>query len=326
MCNTLLKATVRVAGRSDPIAPRTGRRWIALAVAAACAAGTGGVVRMAAADDGAASTFVPVTPVRVLDTRDPVDLGLAGPFVSAVSQDLHLTGTIQTGGGATEVIPAGATAVSMNVTVVSPSAAGFLSVRPADAPGAPATSSLNVAAGDIVPNAVTVQLPATGADAGAIEITFDAYGAAGPAADVLVDIVGYYVEGAEGGTGPVGPAGPAGATGPAGPQGPAGPTGVATIVTRTASFTFATGAGSGDGGYVNVLCLPGEKVVGGGHHIVDKVGYNSQPNVIVLDSRPSLSNNAVVPNGGTAAGWYVEARRNTTAAASTLVASVQCAK
>ena len=101
---------------------------------------------------------------------------------------------------------------------------------------------------------------------------------------------------------------------------------MATVVTRTASFTFGTSAGSGDGGFVNALCLAGEKVVGGGHHIIDKVGYNSQPNVIVLDSRPSLSNTAPVPNGFTAAGWYVEARRNNTNVASTLVASVQCAK
>jgi hypothetical protein len=60
----------------------------------------------------------PITPVRVLDTRS--DVGLAGPLVSAISQDLHLTGTIPTTTGTQLVVPDGATAVVMNVTAVSP--------------------------------------------------------------------------------------------------------------------------------------------------------------------------------------------------------------
>lgn len=302
--------------RAAEVPARRLRRVAIGAVAVASLGAVGGVLRNAHADSGAASAFVPVTPVRVLDTRDPVDLGLTGPFVSAGGQDLRLTGPIPTAGGVTEVVPAGATGVEMNVTVVAPSAAGFLSVRPADAPGAPSTSSLNVAAGDIVPNAVSVRLPTEGADAGTIELTFDAYGVSGPTTDVLVDVVGYYVEGGGGGAGP---------TGPAGPQGPAGPSGVAAVVTRTASFTFGTSNGSGDGGYALALCLTGERVVGGGHHITGKVGFNNQPNVIVLDSRPALADEGIVPNGGSAAGWYVEARRNNTNVSSTLVASVQCA-
>ena len=79
----------------------------------------------------------------------------------------------------------------LNVTAVSPTANGFISIRPADTPGLPTTSSLNVVTGDILPNAVTVSLPTVGADAGKIEITFDAYGTAGPRTDVLIDVVGY---------------------------------------------------------------------------------------------------------------------------------------
>lgn len=315
-----MSAPIRLpAARAAAVPTRRLRRVAIGAVAVASLGAVGGVLRNAHADSGAASTFVPVTPVRVLDTRDPVDLGLTGPFVSAGAQDLRLTGPIPTAGGVTEVVPAGATGVEMNVTVVAPSAAGFLSVRPADAAGAPSTSSLNVAAGDIVPNAVSVRLPTAGADAGTIELTFDAYGLSGPTTDVLVDVVGYYMEGGGAGAGPTGP------SGPAGPQGPAGPSGVTAVVTRTASFTFGTSNGSGDGGYALALCLAGERVVGGGHHITGKVSFNNQPNVIVLDSRPALADEAVVPNGGTAAGWYVEARRNNTNVSSTLVASVQCA-
>jgi hypothetical protein len=109
-------------------------------------------------------------------------------------------------------VPVGATGVLLNVTVVSPSAAGFLSVRPGDATGAPKTSSLNFAANATVPNSVQVALPTAGANAGQIDITYDALGVAGPTTDVLVDVVGYVVVGV-------------GATGPAGPQGPVGPAG-----------------------------------------------------------------------------------------------------
>ncbi len=137
------------------------------------------------------STIVSVTPTRILDTRDPVNLGLAGPFVSAVSQKLQVTGSVATSGGSATVVPAGSTGVLLNVTVVGPTAAGFLSVRPGDASGAPSTSSLNFASGGNVPNAVQVSLPTSGATAGQIDITFDAYGQAGPATDVLIDVVGY---------------------------------------------------------------------------------------------------------------------------------------
>jgi hypothetical protein len=137
------------------------------------------------------STVVPVTPVRVLDTRDPTNVGLPGPFVSAVSQDLTITGTIPTTTGDQAVVPVGATGVALNVTVVNSTANGFLSIRPADARGAPTTSSLNFLAGQIVANAVEVNLPTAGADAGKMEITFDAYGIAGPTTDVIIDVVGY---------------------------------------------------------------------------------------------------------------------------------------
>ncbi|HYN32621.1 MAG TPA: hypothetical protein VES40_08350 [Ilumatobacteraceae bacterium] len=141
--------------------------------------------------------------MRILDTR--TDVGLPGPFVSAVSQKFQVTGS---------AVPAGATGVLLNVTVVTPTANGFLSIRPGDATGAPSTSSLNVNAGDIVPNAVQVGLPTAGANAGQIDITFDAYGQAGPATEVLIDVVGYLVAG---GGGTPGPSGATGATGPAGP-------------------------------------------------------------------------------------------------------------
>jgi hypothetical protein len=166
-------------------------RWAAIGAAVAVTAGAGGLVSVGAEE--ASSSFVPIEPVRVLDTRNGVDVGLPGPFTSPSPQDLDVTGTIATTSGSEIVVPDGATGVSLNVTVVNPSANGFISVRPADAPGTPTTSNLNFAAGDIVPNAVTVAVPTVGADAGRIEISYDAYGKVGPTTDILVDVVGYYV-------------------------------------------------------------------------------------------------------------------------------------
>ncbi len=135
--------------------------------------------------------IVTVTPTRVLDTRDPVNVGLPGPFVSPVSQKLQITGSVPTTAGTATVVPVGATGVLLNVTAVGPTANGFISVRPGDATGAPATSSLNVVAGSNLPNAVQVALPTTGANAGKIDITYDAYGVSGPTTELLIDVVGY---------------------------------------------------------------------------------------------------------------------------------------
>ena len=134
--------------------------------------------RASAAVSADESTFVAVSPTRILDTRE--DIGLAGPFVSPVAQDLKVTGTIATKSGTIVVVPDGATGVILNVTVVGPTAAGFVSIRPADAPGVPTTSSLNFNAGDVIPNSVTVQMPTSGGDAGKIEITYDAFGQGRP--------------------------------------------------------------------------------------------------------------------------------------------------
>ena len=135
--------------------------------------------------------LVSVTPVRVLDTCDPVNLGLAGPFVSGISLKLPIVGSIANSGGTSVVVPMGSTGVLLNVTAVAPTANGFISIRPGDASGAPSTSSLNVSAGENIPNAVQVALRTTGVGAGEIDITYDAYGSAGAITDLLIDVVGY---------------------------------------------------------------------------------------------------------------------------------------
>jgi len=116
---------------------------------------------------------------------------LPGPFTSPVGQKLQVTGSIPTATGTKIVVPTGATGVLLNVTSVGATANGFISIRPGDATGAPSTSSLNVTAGITVPNSVQVSMPTAGANAGRIDITWDALGAAGPTTDILIDVVGY---------------------------------------------------------------------------------------------------------------------------------------
>ena len=163
------------------------KKWWAATAAVVVAVAVSGGAFFANAASSSPSSVVTIDPVRIMDTRDGNDIGLAGPFVSPVSQKLQVTGSIPTATGTQVVVPAGATGVLLNVTAVLPEANGFISVRPGDATGAPTTSSLNFLAGEIVPNSVQVALPATGT----IDITYDAFGVAGPTTDILVDVVGY---------------------------------------------------------------------------------------------------------------------------------------
>jgi len=185
------------------------------------------------------STVVMVEPTRVLDTR--YNIGLTGQVVASTSHKLVVTGVIDTYIEATttiivkQVVPAGATGVLLNVTAVSPTATGFLSIRPGTATGVPATAGLNFNPGDVVPNAVTVALPIVGANAGKIDIY---YGAAtvGATLHVVADVVGYTTNTglvdltnrliALETSGVAGPNGPQGPTGANGAQGPAGNNGL----------------------------------------------------------------------------------------------------
>ena len=182
-------------------------RGVVIGVVVASLVGFGGFAAVrATGGSSSASVFVAVTPVRVVDTRS--DVGLSS-VVSGVEQGFSIVGA---------VVPAGATAVSMTVTMVDASAAGFLVVRPGDATGTPSTSNLNVAKGGTVANAVTVKLPTVGQDAGTIKILFDAFGSSTATTDLLIDITGYYELGA-------GAQGPQGVPGLPGPQGVPGPQG-----------------------------------------------------------------------------------------------------
>ena len=119
-----------------------------------------------------------VAPARILDTRAPIGVGVAGPLGPGATISLQVAGR----GG----VPAtGALAVVMNVTAVDPTVGGYLTLTPTgEIRGT--VSNVNFVAGEIRPNLVTVKLGTTGA--------VDVYNDTG-ATHVLADVVGWYDNG-----------------------------------------------------------------------------------------------------------------------------------
>lgn len=101
-------------------------------------------------------SFTSLTPTRVADTRagEPVAFPLPKQTLSA-GQTLEIPVTGQFG------VPTDAGAVTLNVTAVGPSAAGFLTVFPCGV-AQPNSSNVNYVAGQIVPNAVITAVGASG--------------------------------------------------------------------------------------------------------------------------------------------------------------------
>jgi hypothetical protein len=123
------------------------------------------------------TTFHPLTPARVLDTR----WGTGAPAAKVgPGQTLNLTVAGQGG------VPSGASAVVVNVTVTNPDASSFVTVFPADQ-SRPVASNLNFVPGETVPNLVVVGVPGGGPTAGKISL----YNYAGNT-DLVADVVGYY--------------------------------------------------------------------------------------------------------------------------------------
>ena len=125
----------------------------------------------------AATTYHPLSPVRLLDTRDGTG-GLSGPFSP------HAARTFQVAGKAG--VPATATAITGNLTVTGQTSPGYLFIGPA-ATNDPSSSNLNFPAGEDRANAVTAAL----AGDGTLSITYVAP-TPGSTAHVVLDISGYF--------------------------------------------------------------------------------------------------------------------------------------
>jgi hypothetical protein len=122
--------------------------------------------------------FHTVTPCRVLDTRGP-NGPLGGPALSPGQQRTFVV----TGGPC--ALPASARAVSVNLTVVTPTAAGFLTLFPGGG-SLPPTSTINYAPGQVRANNGVFRLAGDGS--GRLTI---ANGSAGTT-QVLLDVNGYF--------------------------------------------------------------------------------------------------------------------------------------
>ncbi|MFJ9941448.1 PKD domain-containing protein [Streptomyces erythrochromogenes] len=130
-------------------------------------------------DRAAPDGYTSLNPVRFVDTRE--GLGTArGQVAGQGAFGVQITGR--------NGIPAGATAVALNVTVTNPKQAGHLTVYPSGQ-AAPSTSSLNFTPGQTVANSVIVPV---GPD-GKINVRNGAWAGT----DVIVDVVGYYGAGSK---------------------------------------------------------------------------------------------------------------------------------
>ncbi|MES2210138.1 MAG: hypothetical protein V4515_08135 [Chloroflexota bacterium] len=127
------------------------------------------------------TTYVPVDPSRLLDTR--FGNGLSGAFVNATARTLVVAGNAG--------VPGNALAITGNVTVTNQTSGGWITITPT-ADDNPPTSTLNFPGGDTRANNFTLPL---GPD-GNISAVFR--GSAGATADLIIDVTGYFLEGSAG--------------------------------------------------------------------------------------------------------------------------------
>jgi hypothetical protein len=126
---------------------------------------------------GADSSYRTITPVRVLDTREPslAPGGVASPV--AAGRELRLSLAARAG------FPSNASAALLNITVTEPQGPGFVRAYPCGAEQV--VSNINFVAGQTVANLVAVKVAAGGAVC--LRTTAEA--------NVVVDLSGWYAPG-----------------------------------------------------------------------------------------------------------------------------------
>jgi len=129
-------------------------------------------------DGPAGLSFHPVSPGRVLDTRQPAwATMLTGRFTSGTPRAL------QVGGHA--MLPAAVDAVTGNLTVVGQTAGGYVSLTPTPT-ASPSTSTINVPTGDTRANGVTA--PVSGGD----DVSLVYKSSSGARTHLILDLTGYF--------------------------------------------------------------------------------------------------------------------------------------
>ncbi|MFI6004335.1 PKD domain-containing protein [Streptomyces sp. NPDC051366] len=133
------------------------------------------------------SDFTPYAPTRLLDTRSGT--GAPKGMVQAYS-----SAKVKIAGNGK--IPAGVTAVALNVTVTNAANPGHVTAFPGGGKR-PTTSNLNFEAGQTVPNLVVVPVGKDG--------TVELYNGSWTAVDLIADITGYFTRTAASGYTPMAP-------------------------------------------------------------------------------------------------------------------------
>jgi hypothetical protein len=134
--------------------------------------------------DGHGSTFVAVTPTRIVDTR--VKNGISAPLTSNKVATFSVTGLAG--------VPADAIAVAGNATVTGQTGAGYVTVAPTIAAGAqPTSSTLNFPLRDDRANNVVVPL-----SGGKLQVEY--VGPSKTSVQFIFDVTGYFIPGLSGAT------------------------------------------------------------------------------------------------------------------------------
>jgi hypothetical protein len=153
--------------------------WVRIALTAAVVS----VVAVAVAEAAGPFQFYSVTPCRIVDTRNPNGV-TGGPALTAGSPRNFPINVSPAACG----VDAAAKAVTLNVTIVSPTADGFLTIWPYNT-SLPTVSTINASAGEpALANGAIVPLTT--------DPSFNAsvvYGTAGGGtAHVILDVTGYF--------------------------------------------------------------------------------------------------------------------------------------
>ncbi|WP_327280494.1 hypothetical protein [Streptomyces sp. NBC_01205] len=133
------------------------------------------------------SDFTPYAPTRLLDTRD----GTGAPKGKVAP---YATTRVKISGNGT--IPAGVTAVVLNVTATNTTSGGHVTVFP-EGSDRPTTSNVNFSAGQTVPNLVIVPVNKNG--------YVDLYNGGWEPVDLIADITGYFTRTSSSGYTPLSP-------------------------------------------------------------------------------------------------------------------------
>jgi hypothetical protein len=132
---------------------------------------------------GAQPAFVGAVPRRLVDTRNAIG-GPAGVLTSSAPRPVPVRGVAVDVNGASRQVPADASAVAINITMVEARAAGFATVWPCGTPQ-PEASNVNFAQGATVANGVVAPIGSDGSVC--VATSADAH--------LLVDIAGWFIGG-----------------------------------------------------------------------------------------------------------------------------------